>query len=364
MVLLLLAAALALAVPAAGNGLRTRKAPPDNLDPDEYIGSLKEVQYDVCDCSACTGQRTNGGGDGGVSFQCFPSHDSDGECRQTGSAAEWVVQTAEILSYDRFCLYTCRPILRNRIEAKVPCKGLTHEEITLQAQSASFNGKEMVYKANPMTHVTPISKLVPMPGVAMLGVESSSPKSPQAMMKNAFAYIKKEEKEDGGLPSPYDLPPPAQAPPLCVCHCNNKGTVNRLRLTPKTANDPDWPKPPKISGPAAGMNPALDADPPEPPMPPPPPADLPPPSMPTGIGAVMGELPMLPEAPPEINAPLDLNLVEMVKKMEAAAPAPAPSAALAPAPAVGRLVGLAQQNAAVSFLQQASGGPIACNCIC
>jgi len=364
MACLLAVAALALAVPAAGNGLRVRSKAPATL-PDselneksvEEVLSLKEITYEACSCDLCAGRKTSAGGDGGVNFQCFPGNADEPDCRQTGSADEWVVQTSEILSYDRFCIYSCKPILRNRIEAKVHCQALSHEEITLQAQSPSFNGKAMVYKANPMTHVTPISSLVPMPGVAMLGVESSSPKSPQVMMKNAFAYIKKMEKEDGGLPSPYDIPPPAQAPPLCVCHCNGKGTVNRLRSTPGQATDPVWPKPPKIAAPALGMNPALDAEPPEPPMPPPPPADLPPPAMPSGVGAVAGELPTLPEAPTEVTGPLDLNLAESV------APAPAP-AALAPAPATGRLVGLAQEKASLSFLQEASTGPIACNCIC
>lgn len=314
----------------------------------------KSVEQAACDCSSCVGERRNEGGDGSVGFQCFPGSSDLDDCMQTGSASDWVVQSAKVLSYDRFCLYTCKPLLRNKIEAKVDCKMLNHEEITLSAQSPTFNGNEIVYKAHPMASVGPISRLVSLPMAQMFGMGAATASSdPLAQLKNTFASIRKVEAESGGVGSPFELPSYAKAPPLCVCHCG-KDTVNRLAKKPGGPHLHP-PKVPKISWPS-GPSPVTDAEPMEPPMPPPPPADLPPPAMPMGMGPVLQELPAVPEAPPEVTGPLDLQLVQA--SAAAAAPSPASAASQSPAGA----------EEAVSFLQygqlKATPTGLTCQCVC
>eukprot|EP00930_Biecheleria_cincta_P100136 TRINITY_DN91753_c0_g1_i1.p1 TRINITY_DN91753_c0_g1~~TRINITY_DN91753_c0_g1_i1.p1 ORF type:complete len:351 (+),score=83.89 TRINITY_DN91753_c0_g1_i1:85-1137(+) len=314
----------------------------------------KSFEQAACDCSSCVGERRNEGGDGSVGFQCFPGKSDLDDCMQTGSASDWVVQSAKVLSYDRFCLYTCKPVLRNKIEAKVPCKMLNHEEITLSAQSPTFNGNEIVYKAHPMASVGPISRLVPLPQAQMfaMGGGAAASADPLAQLKNTFASIRKEEAESGGVGSPFELPSYAKAPPLCVCHCG-KDAVNRMAQTP---GGPHLHPPtvPKISWPS-GPSPMTDAEPMEPPMPPPPPADLPPPAMPMGMGPVLQELPTIPEAPPEVTGRLDLQLVQA---SDAAAPSRSAVAAQSPAGA----------EETVSFMQygqlKATSTGITCQCVC
>lgn len=264
----------------------------------------KSSEQGACSCSSCVGEPRSEGGDGSVGFQCFPSSSDLDDCQQMGSPSDWVVQSATMLSYDRFCLYTCKPVLRNKIEAKVPCVMLNHEEITLQAQSPTFNGNEIVYTAHPLAAVGPISRLVPLPQVSLFGgkMETLST-NPLAQLKKTFASIRQEEADaaGGAASGPFELPPYAKAPPLCVCHCG-KGGVNRLAKKPGGPHLHP-PKVPKISWPDE-PSPATDPEPAEPPMPPPPPADLPPPIMPMGMGPVMQELPMLPEAPVDVTGPL------------------------------------------------------------
>eukprot|EP00440_Ansanella_granifera_P040464 gb/GFBE01043887.1/.p1 GENE.gb/GFBE01043887.1/~~gb/GFBE01043887.1/.p1 ORF type:complete len:368 (+),score=57.30 gb/GFBE01043887.1/:1-1104(+) len=337
-------------------------------------GSAKsQEQLSACDCTQCLGERRNEGGDGTVGFQCFPGRSGLDDCRQTENPKEWAVQSAEVLSYDRFCMYTCKPVLGNRIEPSVNCERLSPEEIQLSAQSPSFNGKEIVYQAHPMASVGPISRLVAMPEASMIGVAAAAAKSgdPVSTIKNAFATIRKEEAEEQ-MPSPFDLPATATAPPLCVCHCGGKGEVDRFRKTPGGPHAIQYPKPAKMSLPSsvtsAGVAMGKDAEPPQPPMPPPPPPALPPPMMPMGVGPMLTELPTVPEAPPEVTGPLDLPM----PSPPAASPGPAPAAASAASPAAagGALPSVESMGLpalpGLSLLQQGqeAANPIACNCIC
>lgn len=287
----------------------------------------------ACSCSQCIGERRNEGGDGTVSFQCFPRSSGLAECHQAESTGEQVVQSAEFLSYDRFCIYTCKPLLRDEIKSIVDCVHLSHQEITHDAQSPSSNGKEIVYEAHPLTKVGPISKLVPLPQASMLGVSASSGSSdPVASIRGAFAKLRNLETQHGGI-SAYGLPNAAQAPSLCVCHCGSK--VNRFRQT--ESDGVIYPKPHKIPGLSVTSPRSVLVEPMQPPMPPPPPADLPKPWLPTGS---VQELPALPQAPVEVYGPLPLEELGI------------------------------QKEKATSFLQEgqqqhaAQGNPVSCNCIC
>merc|ERR550514_1493973 len=108
-----------------------------------------------CDCSSCRGVRdvTDSPSEGFKGFQCKPGvagHDT-GSCRQTGDPSGWVVQTAEELTYERFCLLTCKPIIPKAIRPDVSCEALSTEEVKLQAQSPSGNGRAFIWHSNPMT---------------------------------------------------------------------------------------------------------------------------------------------------------------------------------------------------------------------
>lgn len=282
----------------------------------------------ACSCSQCVGERRNEGGDGTVSFQCFPRSSGLADCHQAEATGEQVVQSAEFLSYDRFCLYTCKPLLRDEIKSKVDCAHLNHQEITHDAQSPSSNGKEIIYEAHPLTKVGPISKLVALPEASMLGVNAAVTSDPVMSIRGAFAKLRNLERQNGGL-SAYGLPDAAKAPSLCVCHCGSK--VDRFRQT--ESDGVIYPKPRKM--PMSVTSPrSVMVEPPQPPMPPPPPADLPKPWLPTGS---VQELPQLPQGPVEVYGPLPLEELGIKK-------------------------------AATSFLQEgqktAQVHPVTCNCIC
>lgn len=260
----------------------------------------------ACSCSQCVGERRNEGGDGTVSFQCFPRSSGLADCHQAEATGEQMVQSAEFLSYDRFCLYTCK-----------------HD-----AQSPSSNGKEIIYEAHPLTKVGPISKLVALPEASMLGVNAAVTSDPVMSIRGAFAKLRNLERQNGGL-SAYGLPDAAKAPSLCVCHCGSK--VDRFRQA--ESDGVIYPKPRKM--PMSVTSPrSVMVEPPQPPMPPPPPADLPKPWLPTGS---VHELPQLPQAPVEVYGPLPLEELGIKK-------------------------------AATSFLQEgqktAQVHPVTCNCIC
>ncbi|CAE7463721.1 FUBP3 [Symbiodinium natans] len=83
---------------------------------------------------------------------------------------EYSVQSADVVSYDRFCLYTCKPLLTDEIKPVVDCAHLNSDEITELAQSPSSNGREIVYEAHPLTRVQPISRFVQLPEVGRLNI--------------------------------------------------------------------------------------------------------------------------------------------------------------------------------------------------
>eukprot|EP00439_Symbiodinium_sp_Y106_P039401 s1963_g4.t2 len=299
-------------------------------------GSKSWQDFSPCSCSECLGEHKNEGGDGSVGFQCFPKASGLADCRQTEPVAARVVQSADVVSYDRFCLYTCKPLLTDEIKPVVDCAHLNDKEITDLAQSPSSNGREIVYEAHPLARVGPISRVLAQPEASMLdtSVVDRSAGDPVSAIRATFASLRKEERAAPGV-SPYTLPDAAKAPPLCVCHCGNK--VNRMRQT--ESDGILYPKPKQVRLPLAvtsAGNPAAQPEPPQPPMPPPPPAEMPPPSMPLGLFPGQ-ELPPIPEAPLEITAPLP--------------------------PAEIGLADVPEKQKPVSFLQQASA-PVACNCIC
>ncbi|CAE7751647.1 FUBP3, partial [Symbiodinium pilosum] len=258
--------------------------------------------FSPCSCAQCLGEHRNEGGAGSVGFQCFPKSSSLADCRQSEDMAARVVQSADVVSYDRYCLYTCKPLLTDEIKPVVDCAHLDHHEITDLAQSPTSNGREIVYEAHPLARVGPISQWVPLPEASATNPTLDARSSdPVGAIRGTFSSLRRQEAAAPGV-SPYNLPDAAKAPPLCVCHCGNR--VNRFRQT--ESDGIVYPKPKQVKLPlsvTSSGNPAVQPEPLQPPMPPPPPADLPPPSMPLGLFPGQ-ELPPLPEAPLEITAPL------------------------------------------------------------
>ncbi|CAE7249345.1 FUBP3, partial [Symbiodinium necroappetens] len=231
-------------------------------------GSKSWQDFSPCSCSECLGEHKNDGGDGSVGFQCFPKTSGLADCRQTEPVATRVVQSADVLSYDRFCLYTCKPLLTDEIKPVVDCAHLNDKEITELAQSPSSNGREIVYEAHPLARVGPISQVLAQPEASMLDTASVVDRSsdPVSAIRATFASLRKAETAAPGV-SPYTLPDAAKAPPLCVCHCGNK--VNRMRQT--ESDGIMYPKPKQVRLPLAvtsAGNPAAQPEPPQPPMPP------------------------------------------------------------------------------------------------
>merc|ERR1719387_1655 len=191
----------------------------------------------ACDCSQCQGERliTDTPTDGFKGFQCKPRAEAieAGFCSQPGSPDTWVVQTAAEVTYERYCYFTCKPIIPNELTTDVSCQPLTPDEIKLQAQTASGNGRAFIYHSNPMTDSLTVEDFPPAPPLI----------PPMELMKKAFRIAKTAQ-----VTTTVGASCPPGMPCSCNCHCN-KG------MAPPPPPPPPTPPPP----------------PPTPPPPPPPP---------------------------------------------------------------------------------------------
>eukprot|EP00933_Yihiella_yeosuensis_P054169 TRINITY_DN5254_c8_g1_i1.p1 TRINITY_DN5254_c8_g1~~TRINITY_DN5254_c8_g1_i1.p1 ORF type:complete len:383 (-),score=109.01 TRINITY_DN5254_c8_g1_i1:330-1478(-) len=284
----------------------------------------------ACDCSKCIGEERLTSGSGGLGYQCYANTESV-QCDQQGLQDSWVVQSAKTINWDRFCLYTCKPVMSSVIKAEVPCIRLTKEEVKLNGQSISYNGKDIVYKANPMAPVLPLSSMVGTEGTGGLG--GDGPIDPVMQMRGAFQEVRAEGVRTGLAKEEAQVPVDFVGPPPCICHCGKPPGVNRFRKSAREADDPIYPKPVEKFPAAPDM-----VEPLEPPMPPPPPAMLPPPARPLGLGP-LAVLPSLPTNPVEVTGLLDLEKWPGdVGVPYPAPPAAAPAAELAgPSPSAGLL---------------------------
>jgi len=123
-----------------------------------------------CDCSQCRGERkvTDAPTSGFKGFQCKPraAGSKISSCRQQGDANTWVVQSAKVLTYERFCLYTCKPLIPKAITPNVSCSHFSLSEAKL-GQSPSGNGRAFLWHSNPLTDSSTLSSIdTPQVGVA------------------------------------------------------------------------------------------------------------------------------------------------------------------------------------------------------
>jgi len=237
---------------------------------------------DPCNCSLCQGELFLADSRPGFKgWQCRPTADGQEKrtCKQEGSRDNWVAQTEEELTYERFCMVTCKPLLQKRITPDVACGPLDVWERKLEAQSPSGNGRAFVYRANPMTDTPPLPPL----GDDLSG----GPKDPLFLMEQAFKLFLSEPIESAHV----------EGKPSCNCRCSEP-ELDAVPLGVAAAVAPPWPTLPPTMPP-----------PPVPPPPPPLPPPLPPPPPPPGPGAVPPlpimplEMPVIPEELPTIMPP-------------------------------------------------------------
>lgn len=219
-----------------------------------------------CDCALCLGERrvNDMPTSGFKGLQCKPRSSAVKirYCQQQGKSEAWVVQSAKAITYDRFCYFTCKPVIAKEINPNIKCTQLTHEEAQ-RGQTPSGNGRAFMWHSNPITDSITLSSLQIAPQNspdatenlirAVATVQTAvAARAAKAAILAAEARAKSDEE------------PPKASP--CMCRC---------------------PLPPTTPGPLPPYNPfrtppPLPAAPPKPPglPPPPPPPPVPPPSMP------------------------------------------------------------------------------------
>jgi len=241
-----------------------------------------------CDCANCTGKLYESDNRPGArGYQCKPNAYgmSGGTCIQAGNPDDWVVQMRAELTYERFCMFTCKPLIPKRITMEIPCAPLDKWERTLEAQTPSGNGREFVFRANPMTQA------VPWPADSDDDDDNKGPKDPVAQLVATFALY-------GGGSDKKETPPAGDDEP-CECAC-----------------DVEYKSPREVAQELAEWNAAVSPGAlyptPEPTMPPPPPMPLP--------RVVQPPLPPPPPPMPSAVAPLPLLPMEFPLPSLQAAP--------------------------------------------
>lgn len=220
------------------------------------IGQQSFAHFDPCLCSNCAGFRT-ASEPGSAGYQCRPSSSSGlpDDCAQVGSRDDWVVQTTDVLSYQRFCLYTCKPLLFKQITAQIAC-GPLGTRMVKAAQTLSGNGRTLTFRSNPMTDPPPLPPILEEDGsrhvhqdpivqlrrVLELGIPATSGKEASQSKKPKTPQIAK---------------------PGCSCRCAQASIS-----APGATTAVPWPTVPPVA-------PPRPSPPPPPPLPPlPPPAPL------------------------------------------------------------------------------------------
>jgi len=230
----------------------------------------------TCTCQSCQGQiLTNDVNLNGVKgFQCFPLAGSEDSCAQRSDPKLWVVQNTETLAYQRYCLFTCKPILGKRLAPLVPCEDLTEEEVAFQARSPSGNGRAFIYRLNPMTF-----------GPTLASVPAIDPQAetedPVDLMKDAFKSLKmsKGTFQKAGSSKAGAAIPQASGMPKCACDCGHQAAMLRAQIALRKKRAKKRPSPwthiPVLPEPMQPPPPPPPLPPPIPPPGPPPPASLP-----------------------------------------------------------------------------------------
>eukprot|EP00927_Polykrikos_kofoidii_P020504 TRINITY_DN19740_c0_g1_i1.p1 TRINITY_DN19740_c0_g1~~TRINITY_DN19740_c0_g1_i1.p1 ORF type:complete len:247 (-),score=32.61 TRINITY_DN19740_c0_g1_i1:25-765(-) len=209
---------------ADGTGLRARRASapaeePSAVQLEDVAFALAGEENDTpqCSCSFCTGRRQleDTPTSGYKGFQCTAREDTDNEgdngtpqCEQTGNSDGWVVQTARIIAYERFCHFTCKPAVPKQLIRSVACVPFTEAEVK-RAQSETGNGKSFLWRSNPM------SQYLTLKSVKGASSQGSS-QAPGAVIDTVVAPMNDAFKSSARRRS-FAVP---TTPPGCHCRCN------------------------------------------------------------------------------------------------------------------------------------------------
>lgn len=271
-----------------------------------------------CDCSNCFGQRrvTDTVESGFKGVQCKPRAlgFKVGYCQQQGEESNWVVQSAAKLTYERFCYFTCKPVIPKEITPNIDCAQLTPEEAQL-GQSPSGNGRAFIWHSNPLTDSVTLSELkfnkVEVPSIIIT-------------MNKAFGEVKAAEAAAKAA-AEAKVVPTNETPPkpgTCMCKCPAPVTTTGA-LPPYNPFHTPPPLPARPPG-APGVPPPPPPPPvPPPPLPGPPPLPLLPQVLPAPmIGGPTPEPPPLPTLqptpPPPPTTTFDWSKVEALTTTEPA----------------------------------------------
>mmetsp|Transcript_13876 Transcript_13876/g.25529 ORF Transcript_13876/g.25529 Transcript_13876/m.25529 type:complete len:313 (-) Transcript_13876:49-987(-) len=217
--------------------------------------------FAACSCSNCEGKRNLADmpTDGFKGFQCTPNSDGFklGSCTQQGGEADWAVQSSSDLAYERFCHYTCRPLIPRILDPYVPCEMLTLTEIKAFAQSPSGNGRAYVYHSNPLRDSYTLNALPQLRHPPLI----SARVDPITMMRRALDKAHRSDARLLRMTAPHVeececkcLPPPA------VETSTTAAPVLAFKVPPTL---PPPPPPPGVPPPPPPVAIALPPEPPQ-----------------------------------------------------------------------------------------------------
>lgn len=172
---------------------------------------------ETCSCSMCHGvAQSQGGSDvwsctalegvghqSGATDALFPSS-PDGLCKQEGDPATWVVQSESLMAR-RFCHYTCKPVVPEKLTTDIACERLDLETIQKYAQTPTGSGRSFMWKSTRLQDSPTLEDI----RAVHRTITSGSSVSVADQLRLTFKPIILKR----GSPEPYKAP---------ACHCNCK----------------------------------------------------------------------------------------------------------------------------------------------
>jgi hypothetical protein len=110
---------------------------------------IDDVLMPACSCADCLGHPDTSGKDYWTCHPDIAKHPDEANCRQLEHSSEFVVQSEEI-ALTRFCRYTCKPVVPEKLVPEVSCERLSRDVIHKFAQTPSGNGRAFLWKAHRM----------------------------------------------------------------------------------------------------------------------------------------------------------------------------------------------------------------------
>eukprot|EP00929_Paragymnodinium_shiwhaense_P049201 TRINITY_DN24834_c0_g1_i1.p1 TRINITY_DN24834_c0_g1~~TRINITY_DN24834_c0_g1_i1.p1 ORF type:complete len:328 (+),score=76.12 TRINITY_DN24834_c0_g1_i1:101-985(+) len=211
---------LGASVEATSLRLSSSRAKATNIKEDTTLSDLE-----VCSCSSCRGMAITEGGNDVWTCTAVEEADPEGDegglagavgvdeilpgnpkamCRQQGESNTWVVQTEQLI-LRRFCHYTCKPVVPERLTTSVGCVALDVETIQKYAQTKSGGGRSFLWKSNRLQNSPTMADIRASHRLIASGAQQSAADA----LRNFFRPILLKRGKNK----------PAKGP---GCHCNCK----------------------------------------------------------------------------------------------------------------------------------------------